>query len=157
MKTSPDESLLLDDVLAESVPATDSLETLLRAVRTRRRRAKAVPVAAVAAIAILLLTVFGPGFLNPRSPAASSSTPLAHISPALSHPAPVVERIQSHPLAAPEWVTTAGNTIIVERIESRPERGLRATDGELLALAGGHGVGLFRFSDGTAVLLNAGN
>jgi hypothetical protein len=68
-----------------------------------------------------------------------------------------VERIQSHPLAHSEWVTTAGNVVAVERIASSPERNLRVTDGELLALAGGHGVGLFRFGDGRAVLLTAGN
>lgn len=155
MKTRPDESLLLDDVLAESVPATDSLEPLLRAVRTRRRRAKAAPVAA--AVAVLLLAVFGPGLLNSRNPAGSSASPLAHVSPAPSRPIPVVERIQSRPLANREWVTTVSDSIAVERVASRPERGLRATDGELLALAGGHGVGLFRFSDGTAILLTSGN
>ncbi|MBL9176288.1 MAG: hypothetical protein JNL10_22285 [Verrucomicrobiales bacterium] len=155
MKTRPDESCLLDDVLAESMPAPDSLEPLLRAVRVRRRRAKVAPVAA--AVAVLLLSVFGPGLLNPRNPAGSSTPPLAHVGPVPSRHAPIVERIQSHPLARSEWVTTAGNTIAVERIASRPERSLRATDGELLALAGGRGVGLFRFSDGTAVLLTAGN
>jgi hypothetical protein len=50
MKTRPDESLLLDDVLGESIPAPDSLEPLLRAVRTRRRRAKLAPVAAAVAV-----------------------------------------------------------------------------------------------------------
>lgn len=154
MKTRPDESLLLDEVLAESVPATDSLEPLLRAVRTRRRRTKAAPVAA--AITVLLLTVFGPGLLNSRNPAGSSATPLAHVSPAPSRPVSVVERVQSRPLAKQEWVTTAADAIAIERIASGPERGLRATDGELLALAGGHGVGLFRYSDGTAVLLTSG-
>ncbi|MFO1460785.1 MAG: hypothetical protein U1G08_15440 [Verrucomicrobiota bacterium] len=155
MKTRPDETLLLDDVLAESVPATDSLEPLLRAVRTRRRRAKAAPVAA--AITALLLAAFGPALLNSRNPAESSATPLVHVSLDSSRPAPVVVRVQSRPLEKREWVTTAADAIAVERVASRPERGLRATDGELLALAGGHGVGLFRYSDGTAVLLTSGN
>ena len=155
MKTRPDESPLLDDVLAESVPAPDSLEPLLRAVRTRRRRANATPVAA--AIAVALVAWFGSRIWDPRNPAESSTPSLTHVSPERPRPAPVVERIQSRPLAGPERVTTAVTTIAIERIASRPERGLRATDSELLALAGGHGVGLFRYSDGSAVLLTSGN
>ncbi len=91
MKTRPDESPLLDDVLAESVPAPDSLETLLRAVRTRRRRANAGPVAA--AIAVALVAWFGSRIWDPRNPAESSSTSLAHVSPTRSRLEPVVERI----------------------------------------------------------------
>lgn len=148
MKTAPDESNLLDHVLAESAP--DSLGPVLRAVRARRRRRQAAPVvAALLAVALSWLALNSPG----RSRSARETTAeLASSAPTAMKPAPSFQRVKSRALSDSERVGTKIEFSFVARVQTAPEPNLRASDGELFALAGGRGVGLFRFPGHTELL-----
>jgi hypothetical protein len=151
MKTAPDEPNLLDDVLGES--ARDSLGPMLRAIRARRRRREAAPVvAALVAVALGWWSLNAPG--RGRS-AGETAAEFADSTPAAVKVAPLFQRVNSRALTSSERVARAGEFGVIARVQTGPQPGLRASDGELFALAGGRGVGLFRFPGHTELLIAA--
>ncbi len=146
MKTT--EPNLLRDVLAERAAPSDTLGPLLRAVRTQRRRRQWTPV-----VALLLAGVLGWSFWTgptDRSDLVNLAAPPVPVNP----PAPVVvERVFTTALSAGERVTTEPGGFLV-RVQTTPDPRVRVTDQELLAWAGGKGVGLFR-RDGRMELMFA--
>jgi hypothetical protein len=151
MSHEPDPNRLLDAVLAEAEEAGDSLPPLLRAVRARRRRQQATAVAGLLALA--LLGSLGLAGRFHRTQPTEAGMPM--LAPRFVSPAAPAELVTSRPLAPGERVTTLGSAPLLTRIHSRPDDGLTVSDAELLNLAGGRGVGLFRI-DGRVELLVAG-
>lgn len=151
MPHKSDPNRFLEAVLAEADTAGDSLPPLLRAVRARRRRRQATTVAGVLALA--LLGSFG--LTGRLARTRSTEAELLRLAPRSASPAAPAELVTSRPLAPGERVTTHGSAPLLARIHSRPDERLPATDAELLVLAGGRGVGLFRI-EGRVELLFAG-
>ena len=151
MNTAPDPLPLLDDVLDES--GADTLTLTLQAVRARRRQRQMVPVA----IMLLLPSLVWVGTHFPTT--GDPTAPISSFAAAPPVPLPSqwaeFERVHSVALAPTEILLTLPDTFYPGRVRSQPPVGLRASDEELLALAGGRGVGLFRV-DGHAELLSAG-
>jgi hypothetical protein len=148
MKTPPESSPLLDDVLDESVPPLDSLGPLLRAVRVRRQRRQMAPVAMVLLIA---------GIAWSWTSAPWLTTPTRETKPVLATATtpPLAEPFHSRGLLPVERVSPIPGELTDVFVTSVPDASIRASDEELLALAGGRGIGLARF-DGRAELLFAG-
>ncbi len=152
MKPEPSSRELLNDLFAGPGTGDDSLGAMLQAVRTRRRRRQYGP--AVAVLSALLLT--GAWLARPwsaRHEEAPRLTVAAPI-PQLKTESPVFQRIRSVPLTAAERHQGDESQLLVLFVRSDQAEVPRVTDAELLTLAGGRGVGLFR-SEGRTKLLFA--
>ena len=146
MNPAPDPRCLLDDLLAGPAPTANPFAPVLRAVRARRRRRQLAPVAAALAVVVLA----GVWLAMPWSAQETNPSPLAVTAPVADRL--VLERVRSLPLTATERLSTAASLAAVTRLHSEAVDALRASDEELLALAGGRGVGLFRVNGRTELL-----
>ena len=141
-----DRSTLLRDTLAESAPTADTLIATLRAVRGRRWKRKMRPVVALLAIGFAWLLPEMPWRSSPAVRAAREGDSLPVT------PLPLFVILHTRPLDSSERVRSVSAGEI--SLWSDPRVVVRASDEELLALAGGQGVGLLR-REGRAELLIA--
>jgi hypothetical protein len=150
MKPEPASRELLDDLFSGSDTGDDSLGPILQAVRSRRRRRQYGP--AVVVLAALLLT--GVWLARPWS-ARHEEAPRLAIAVPVPQPkveTPVFQRVHSVPLTAAERHQGDESQMLVRFVRTDRAEIPRVTDAELLALAGGRGVGLFRNHGQTKLL-----
>ncbi len=161
----------MDDVLAESAEAPDTLAPLLKAVRARRRRRQLAPIA-VAAMCVALGLVWRAGPLSESRRSGNGDDVAAVAGPAAraaeTDPAddgtqvaasPVApgmdDRIRSTAMGSGVVVRTMSGPLVVTRLSTRADASLRLSDEELLQLAGGRGVALALMEDGRKQLFFA--
>ncbi|HTH45940.1 MAG TPA: hypothetical protein VMB21_00380 [Candidatus Limnocylindria bacterium] len=150
MKPEPSSRELLEDLFTGPGTGDDSLGSLLQAVRARRRRRQYGP--AVAVLSVLLLT--GVWLARPWS-ARPEETPRLAVAAPIPQPkveSPVFQRVHSAPLTAAEHHRGDESQLLVLFVRTDRAEVPRVTDSELLALAGGRGVGLFRSNGRTELL-----
>ena len=131
---------LLDDLFSGSDTGDDSLGPILQAVRARRRRRQYGP--SVAVLVALLLT--GVWLARPGS-ARHEEAPRLAIAAPVPQPkveTPVFQRVRSMPLTAQERHQGDESQMLVLFVRTDRAEIPRVTNAELLALAGGRGVGL---------------
>ncbi len=154
MKPEPTARELLDDLFADPANGTgdDSLGPILQAVRARRRRRQYGPAMAVLS-AILMASVW---LARPWSARHDEMPRLAVAGPRPQPKveSPVFQSVRSVPLTAAEHHQGDESQMLVRFVRTDRVEIPRVTDAELLALAGGRGVGLFR-SEGRTELLFA--
>ena len=152
MKPEPSSRELLDDLFTGPGTGDDSLGSMLQAVRARRRRRQYGPAVAVLS-AILLASVW---LARPWSARHEEAPRLAIAAPVLQPKmeSPVFQRVRSVPLTAAERQQGDESQTLVLFVRTDRAEIPRVTDAELLTLAGGRGVGLFR-SEGRTKLLFA--
>ena len=154
MDPTIDHRRLLEEVLVAPAPSADPVAPILSAVRAHRRQRRLAPLVCAAAVAVLA----GVWIATPWPGASREVGRASQADSARAVPVAVqktgVERVRSKPLSAAERATTAFATGLV-RFHTLPDDTLRASDGELLAMAGGRGVGLFRSNGRTELLFAA--
>ena len=154
MDPTIDHRRLLEEVLVAPAPSADPVAPILSAVRTRRRQRRLAPLACAAAVAVLACVwIATPWPGASREVGRASQADIARAVP-VAVPKTGVERVRSKPLSAIERASTTFATGLV-RFHTLPDDTLRASDGELLAMAGGRGVGLFRINGRTELLFAA--
>ncbi len=150
MKPEPTSHELLDDLFTGPGTGDDSFGLVLQAVRARRRRRQYSP--AVAVLAVILLT--GVWLARPSSARHEEAPRLAVTapSPQLKLESPVFQRVRSVPLTAAEHHRGDESQMLVIFVRTDQAEIPRVSDTELLTLAGGRGVGLFRSNGRTELL-----
>ncbi len=150
MKPEPASRELLEHLFTDPGTGDASLGPILQAVRARRRRRQYGP--AVAVLSAVLLT--GIWLARPWSarheemPRLAITTPLPQPKPE----SPVFQRVRSMPLTAGERHQGDESQLLVIFVRTDRAEIPRVSDTELLTLAGGRGVGLFRNNGHTKLL-----
>ena len=150
MNKAPEPDRLIDAVLAEDAGASAPLDAILSAVRARRNRRRRAPAAIVVAVVLLGFAVLNPSRRGPETTLTAPTVAARLLNPV----APELIHIASLPLTGGESMSTPVSVGGWTLVHSDRAPTVRATDAELLELAGGNGVGLIRI-DGRVELFLA--